>query len=117
MVVQRHHSALLYEEQYQAVVLRPLNSDAVQLFLEVFSIFGSFYPELVQVHGIHLLDELLAAWVVPSVVEESDGVACLLRAEAHFFDGINEGAHLLLKYLKSQYLNYYSIQAASCTNI
>lgn len=87
MVVQRHPCALLYEEEHESVVVAALNGDAVQLLLEVEGVVGAFYTQGLEPDVVHLFDEPLAAWVSPGVVEEGDGVTCVLGAQTHILDG------------------------------
>jgi len=85
--MKRHPGTFLHEEEYEPVIFRSFNSNSIEFLLEVMGIFGPLNAQLLKRHVVHLLDEFLATWIIPCVIQEADGVACLLRAQTHVFDG------------------------------
>ena len=72
MVMQRHQSTFLYEEENQSVVIiiRHIDSDSVQVLLKVIATFWVVESELFRGNFTHLSHHALARWVRHGCVEE-----------------------------------------------
>lgn len=73
--MQRHFGALFNEEKNKAVVLATLYCDPIQFFFEVIWIIWAFDSELLKRDIVHLVHELLAAWVREGPIQEIDTVS------------------------------------------
>jgi hypothetical protein len=93
MVVERHLGTLLDEEEDQTVVLTPFYCDTIELALEMVGVVWSLDSKLIDADVVHLLDESLAARVMPSVVKEFDAVPCLPGPQAHLLYDVDKGLH------------------------
>ena len=93
VVMQRHLGALLNEEQDQPVVIASLDSDSIQIRLEVIRVVRPLYSQLVKGDLVHLLHDLLATGIIIRMVQEIDAVSRQLRLHAHLLDHLDKRFH------------------------
>ena len=77
MVVQGHVLSLLDEEEDKAVVLITLDGNLVKILLEMIRVCRLVSPrntQRVDINRVHLLDDLLAHWVLQGIVQEINAV-------------------------------------------
>ena len=75
--MQMHLSTLFNEEENQSIIITSFYNYSVQILLEVMSIISTINPNLLQGDIVHLFNDSLATWFIPTVVEETDCMGCI----------------------------------------
>ena len=96
VVVERHHGALLDEEEHQTVVIVSADGHFVKTRIKMVCIgsaAGALDTQLLNLDRVHLLDDFLAERVFQAVVQEFDIVSSPAGFHAHFSDGFYKTLH------------------------
>ena len=96
VVMQRHHCALLNEEEHEAVVIVATDCDFIQARVEmivVSSATGALDTQLLDLDRIHLLNNFLTKRVFQAVVQKVDIVTLFAGFDAHLPHGFYKTFH------------------------
>ena len=88
--MQRHHSALLNEEEHEAVVIVPTDCDFIEVRVEMVLVLSGGHAldtQLIHFGRVHLLDNVLTKRVFQAVVQKVDIVTLFAGLNAHLLYG------------------------------